>query len=217
MGVHSTQNLDDGYLGSGKVLRRAIKKYGIENFTKKILEYFDNVDDLLRRESEIVNETFIQRSDTYNIKLGGSGGWDYINKNQLGGFSQNKDLARSGRYKTNMILKEKYGENWNSIVSKMGQPKAKEALKHKYASDELFRQHLTEAATKGRIAALSPEARNKQKETFSNIGHQQGAKNSQFGKQWMYHPDKKISKSIPKSLIDEFINDGWIKGRKLKF
>lgn len=31
-GKHSTDNIDDGYLGSGCILQRAIKKYGKHNF-----------------------------------------------------------------------------------------------------------------------------------------------------------------------------------------
>ena len=74
IGVHSTDNLKNGYIGSGTHLKRAIKKYGKHNFTKKILEYFPNSFDLYNREREIVNESFITNTNTYNMKLGGQGG-----------------------------------------------------------------------------------------------------------------------------------------------
>lgn len=31
-GVHTTSDIDDGYMGSGVLLRRSIKKYGKESF-----------------------------------------------------------------------------------------------------------------------------------------------------------------------------------------
>lgn len=37
IGVHSTDDLNDGYMGSGKAISTAIKKYGEENFTTEIL------------------------------------------------------------------------------------------------------------------------------------------------------------------------------------
>ena len=70
-GVHHTNNLDDGYMGSGKKLHRAFKKYGIEHFKKEILEYFNTWDEALKKEAEIVNEEFVKREDTYNMTCGG--------------------------------------------------------------------------------------------------------------------------------------------------
>ena len=79
IGVHKTSDLNDGYMGSGKILKAAIEKYGIEYFTKEILQQFNSVEEMFEAESQIVNEEFVKALDNYNIKLGGVGGWDYIN------------------------------------------------------------------------------------------------------------------------------------------
>ena len=75
IGVHTTVNLDDGYMGSGYNLKKAIEKEGIENFEKTILEYFNSDKEMYAREAEIVDIDFISRPDTYNIVLGGDGGF----------------------------------------------------------------------------------------------------------------------------------------------
>lgn len=53
-GKHQTDNLDDGYMGSGKLIRRAIAKYGAENFTKEILHAFENEEEMNAKEKELV-------------------------------------------------------------------------------------------------------------------------------------------------------------------
>ena len=70
-GIHSTNDLDDGYMGSGKRLKKAYKKYGVENFTKEILKYFDTLKELNDYEAEIVNEEMINNPCCYNMSLGG--------------------------------------------------------------------------------------------------------------------------------------------------
>lgn len=85
IGVHKTNNIDDGYMGSGKILHHAITKYGTDNFEKIILETFANSEDMYAKEKEIVTEEFLSREDVYNIRRGGFGGFDYINKNGLNG------------------------------------------------------------------------------------------------------------------------------------
>lgn len=74
IGKHITENIDDGYMGSGNLIIKAINKYGVENFTKEILfdVYGKDLMDFL--EEAIVDEAFVAREDTYNLKVGGEGG-----------------------------------------------------------------------------------------------------------------------------------------------
>lgn len=83
VGKHQTKDLDDEYMGSGKRLIHAIKKYGVDNFTKEILHVFDNETDMNSKEVELVTENFCSREDTYNLCPGGKGGWGYINSEGL--------------------------------------------------------------------------------------------------------------------------------------
>lgn len=71
IGIHSTNNLDDGYFGSGTALRAAIRKDGKENFIKEIISHHSNRDEALKSEAEIVNHTFLKDKNTYNIAFGG--------------------------------------------------------------------------------------------------------------------------------------------------
>ena len=93
IGVHKTDNLADGYMGSGVIIKRAIAKYGIENFNKKVLFDFPTYAEALEKEKEIVNTEFLNRRDTYNLRRGGSGGFDYINRHGL----QNTELNHERR------------------------------------------------------------------------------------------------------------------------
>lgn len=74
IGMHSTNNLDDSYIGSGSLLRKAINKYGPHNFKKTILYVFDNFEDMASKEAELVTEDVIKNNNYYNLKTGGEGG-----------------------------------------------------------------------------------------------------------------------------------------------
>lgn len=74
IGKHQTSNLDDGYMGSGILIAKAIKKYGSESFEKDILFVFDNEEEMNSKEIEIVNINLIEDSKCYNVGLGGQGG-----------------------------------------------------------------------------------------------------------------------------------------------
>ena len=70
-GVHNTNKLDDGYMGSGKRLHLAYSKYGIENFKKDILKFFESSHEAFEYEKNIVNENLIKNPECYNIQQGG--------------------------------------------------------------------------------------------------------------------------------------------------
>ena len=195
IGMHKTKNIDDGYMGSGKLLRRAIEKYGVENFEKEILHVFDNEAEMKSKEKELVNEEFLQRSDTYNLCPGGHGGFGYLNSNDLN--NQNKNFKEINKkisfslteaYKINPLLKERSSRNFKNAHS-LGKIRY-DTFTGKSHSDE----------TKRKISKVK-------KENCSSVGD----KNSQYGTVWITNGflNKKIKK------LDE-MPVGWYLGRIIK-
>ena len=74
IGKHQTENLDDGYLGSGVALKKAIKKYGKENFNREIICFCENDEEMDNKEIEIVDSSIVEDPNSYNLGLGGEGG-----------------------------------------------------------------------------------------------------------------------------------------------
>ena len=72
-GVHKTTNLDDGYLGSGREIRKAVKQYGKEHFQKSIVEIFETADAMWAWEKEFVTQSIVDDPEWYNVVLGGLG------------------------------------------------------------------------------------------------------------------------------------------------
>ena len=102
IGCHQTENLNDGYLGSGKHLRYAIKKYGIENFQFEILHYAASKKEMFELEHQIVNEQIVKDPLSYNLKLGGSGG----NPGIVGAFKGRKHTETTKEKQRQASLKQ---------------------------------------------------------------------------------------------------------------
>jgi hypothetical protein len=86
IGVHNqpTNQMEfDGYLGSGIILKRAIKKYGAENFKRVTLYKELSKAQAYSLEIDIVNENIVADDMYYNLKIGGSGGWEHHSKETL--------------------------------------------------------------------------------------------------------------------------------------
>ena len=122
IGKHKTANPNDTYMGSGKALKLAVKKYGTENFEKEVLFQFDNEQEMNDKERELVNEEFCSRHDTYNLCVGGRGDFSYINQKGLNyTIEKNKRITLFG----NAAFREKYQEDI-ALGSKKGLEKIRE-------------------------------------------------------------------------------------------
>jgi hypothetical protein len=136
VGVHKTKNLNDSYMGSGKVIKEAIEKYGIDNFRKDILETFENSESMYSREKEVVTDEFLLREETYNLRRGGFGGWDYINASEIDKFKGKKHKEESKKqmghpgnsYKKGIPISEeqKAAISLKNSIALKGKPKSEE-------------------------------------------------------------------------------------------
>ena len=72
IGKHTTDNLDDGYMGSGILIKKAITKYGIENFTKWYLAFCDSEEKLNWLECFYIKK-YNAKECGYNLSDGGEG------------------------------------------------------------------------------------------------------------------------------------------------
>lgn len=194
IGSHRTKNINDGYMGSGKYISYAIKKYGIENFTKEILFVFDNPIEMYNKEAEIVNKDFLEEENTYNLKVGGFGGFDYICRHRLN--------VGNGFTKENA---KKY--------SLLGIEKRKEIILNDPGWLE-EQNRIRSNSLKGRIGSFT--GKNHTEETKSKLKgprpKNKGERNSQFGTCWIYH-ELIGNKKCKKDLLPFYIDQGWIKGR----
>jgi len=83
VGQHATNNLDDQYIGSGKLITRAIKKYGPNNFKFEIFQFAESYEELDALEKNLISTLSANDGNIgYNIHPGGLGGNAYIKVNQ---------------------------------------------------------------------------------------------------------------------------------------
>jgi hypothetical protein len=266
-GMHSTNNINDKYLGSGRVIKRALKKYGKENFVKEILEFFDNRQQLAEAEKNKITKEMIQDKYCYNCMYGGeyfntvgmvtvkdkdcnyfnvvnddprylSGELVGVTKNYFNVYDENNKIIKicktdqkylSGQFKAittgKITVKDKNGntlyvdinderylsgelmainKNKVTVKDKNGNTYHVDINDERYLSGELKhlwygRKHKTESKDK-----ISKSMQTKQ----------QGEKNSQYGTCWITKDNE--NKKIKKINLEQFINEGWSKGRNIK-
>jgi GIY-YIG catalytic domain len=194
IGKHQTENLNDGYMGSGKILKRSIYKHGIENFTKEILHIFDNEEEMNLKEKELV----VVSEETYNLNEGGHGGFGFINSQKLN--NKDKDTKTF----------EKISRKLSTYRKKICEVNDEERLLMKHLSlkgIETIKERYPEGTWKGRKHKLETIEQMK----LSAVGKHVGEKNSQYGTCWITNGTE--NKKIKKEELDKWTFLGYNKGR----
>ena len=208
IGAHKTKDINDKYMGSGKILKLAQEKYGIENFKKEILEVFETSEMMYQYEAILVNERFIKRKDTYNLKEGGYGGFDHINDGSIDHIRRTK-LGRVRANENGALKKAKERLAWLRENDKDWNEKKRE--KFKKSIREYYKNN--EGSFKGR--RHSEESKEKMREHCRKSKHQVGKNNSQYGTIWICNLKIKENKKIKEEEFEAWYDKGWIKGKNI--
>jgi hypothetical protein len=199
IGMHSTDNLEDGYQGSGTILARSIRRHGRENHQTEILELLPSREELKVRERELVNEQLLEDEMCMNLALGGQGGWlnEEHKKANLTAFLD------AGKTKLNELFKDPEYVKIRSNKMKSFWKEVGPETKEKMLSGLSFKDNSHSEETKQKI---SEKAKSRT-----------GNKNSQFGTCWIYNNETKQCIKVKNTEIDSYLSNGWTKGRKMKF
>ena len=184
VGKHKTENKDDGYFGSGILIERAIAKHGKENFVKEILFELPTEDAMNQKEADIVDEDFVARDDTYNIKLGGDGGFDYINSTRKNIYP-NHNRTDAFRRAASLATKQHFSELSEEERAAMRLKNSIGVKRWQIINGNPFQgKHHTD------------ESRNKMRK--AKIGLFDGKKNPAYGKHWITNgTENRMSRDIP--------------------
>jgi hypothetical protein len=199
IGCHKTVDLDDGYMGSGKVLKRAIEKYGIENFEKEILAVFDNSEEMFKMEFELVDA---YSDETYNIKEGGMGGFDYLNSEAYYNPTHDREYLK---YLNELSLSPEARERHRLAVTIAN----RDPDRIKRRKETILKKYGLPGNCFASFEGMSHSDETKRKIGEANRIHQAGKGNSQYGTMWI--TDGTVSRKIKKTDV---IPDGWYRGRK---
>lgn len=164
IGMHKG-SIEDNYLGSGKILTRAIEKCGRENFKREILSYANSKEELEKLEKYFIEKyNAVNDENFYNIHIGGSGG------NTIAGYTEEE--KQQYRLKMREALLNSKNPPYGHKLS--------DSTREKIRQKQL--QHWKN---------ISEEDRNKFKEIMRNAVT--GEKNPNYNNHWNQEKKEKLS------------------------
>jgi hypothetical protein len=225
IGAHSTDLINDGYLGSGHRLTLAIEKYGKESFFRTVLYQFNTPEEMFTKEKEIVNLEFLARSDVYNLVEGGFGGF---NKGTTGlkHLHHPETGARCAVHPT--VIQNMISEGW--VIGRNMSSTSDTIWVHKDTEKKMIDPFLLDTYTNNGWTKGLPKSPTQNKIWIFNNDSQEyslcesGELDKKISEGWIkkkwapikkgncWINDGKEHRRIEKDLLDNYLNNGWTKG-----
>lgn len=161
IGKHQTNDINDDYMGSGKAIKNAIRKYGKNSFYKEILFIYDNEVEMNLKEKELITEEFIQKGNTYNTGVGGEGGPHF--KGKTHSLATKNKIALISRSRTHSLETRKKisDSNRTRIIKNDTKRKISEKAKERFLKEDAklkisnsLKQHYNDNIENKKVASL---------------------------------------------------------------
>lgn len=222
-GIHSTNNLNDNYMGSGTFLKKEYKKWGKDSFIKEILKFFDNREDLIKYEQLIVNENILQDPLCLNIIRGGIAGLE-------SGFTSGLVTVRDKngncfdvkttdpRYISGELIS--VNKNTVSVKDKFGKTFKVHVSDPRYLSGELVIVSKGNKAGSGRTYVMKGDEckfiLKEELQSYLNDGWEKKSKckgrlSPTKGMNWICKGDEQIM--VKREELQSYLDDGWVRMR----
>ena len=199
IGKHQTKDLDDEYLGSGKQLKYAIKKYGLDQFHKEILHICQTEKQMNTIEKILV----VPDSEVnYNLTKGGYGSFFYANKYCT---IEDKQIHKNRQIFLNKLRTDEIYYKEFCQKCKIANNKPEKKRKTSLILREKWKN------TKFHWNGKSHSEETKKRMSLSAKGKRLGPRNGSFGTCWITNGQD--NKKINKNDLDKWLELGYYKGR----
>lgn len=210
----SSKYLGQRYLGSGKILKQAIKKYGREKFKVELLEECNTFEELNQREIYWIEKfKSTEKEIGYNITTGGQG---------TPGVDPGYHQGMKGKHQSE-YQKQRARESIDKVKKTLNTPEIK--LKLSNSAKKRTKNRITNGGyigiNKDNKSIMVPKD---ELEKYLNDGYSLGMPKSEktkieakkrYSEGSYIHKEDKV-KFVNNSLLENYFADGWELGKKAK-
>lgn len=191
IGWHATNKLYDGYIGSGHLFKKSVKKYGKECFINGIIEFCSD-NNFLEREKYWINQIGTLVPNGYNLTIGGEGAIGYKHTPENIELFKNRKYSQESKLKMSESRKKRKCE-YSIIHSQETKDKISKTLKDKNVdkTEDIKRLYVEGKKYK--------DIQNELKCSFKTISKTL-KENDIKGRNWSDYNDHKLSESTKNKL-----------------